>query len=70
MGLPVSPVKANISMEYFEELALGSQCPIPTPWWKKYVDDVIHITKKDQADTLFNQINQIDDHTKFTVGEP
>ena len=46
MGSPVSPVKANIYMEYFEELALGPQCPIPTLWWKRYVDDVICITKK------------------------
>ena len=27
MGSPVSPVTANIYMEYFEELALGLQCP-------------------------------------------
>ena len=27
MGSPVSPVIFNIYMEYFEELALGSQCP-------------------------------------------
>ena len=39
MGSPVSPVIANIYMEYFEELTLGPQCPIPTPWWKRYVDD-------------------------------
>ena len=29
MGSPVSPVIANIYMEYFEELAPGSQYPIP-----------------------------------------
>ena len=52
-------------MEYFEELALGPQCPIPTPCWKRYADDVICITKKDQVDTLFNHINQLDDHIKF-----
>ena len=27
MGSPVSPVIANIYMEYFEDLALGPQCP-------------------------------------------
>ena len=32
MDSPLSPVIANIYMEYFEELALWSQCPIPTPW--------------------------------------
>ena len=35
MGSSVSPVIANICMEYFEELALGPQCPIPTPWWER-----------------------------------
>ena len=44
MGYPVSPVIANIYMEYFEELAMGPQCLIPTPWWKRYVDDEICIT--------------------------
>ena len=46
MGSPVSPVIVNIYIKYFEELALGPQCPIPTTWCKRYVDDVICITKK------------------------
>ena len=32
MGFPVSPVIANIYMEYFEEIAVGPECCIPTPW--------------------------------------
>ena len=36
--------------------------PHPTPWWKRYVDDVICITKEDQVDILFNHIKQMDDH--------
>ena len=27
MGLPVSPIVVNIYEEYFEEMALGPQCP-------------------------------------------
>ena len=42
MGLPVSLVIVNI---YAEDLALGPECPIPSPWWKRYVDDVINIVK-------------------------
>ena len=41
-------------MEYFEKSALGPLFPIPTPWWKRYMDGVIHIVKKDQVDILFN----------------
>ena len=70
MGSPVTPVIGNVYMEYFEELASGSQCPIPKPWWKRYVDYLICITKKDQVDILFNHINQIDDHIKFTIESP
>ena len=33
MGSPVSPVTANIYMDYFEEIALGPQCPTLTSWW-------------------------------------
>ena len=62
-----SPLIANIYMEYIEELALGLQCPIPTPWWKRYVDDLIYITEKDQVCMLFNHINQMDAHIKFTM---
>ena len=51
-------------------LALGPLCPIPTPWWKRYVYDVICIVKKDQVDILFNHINQMDAHIKFTMEPP
>ena len=67
MGSPVSSVIENIYMEYFAELAPRPQCPIPTLWWKRYVDDVICITKKDQVNILFNHINLLDDHMKFTM---
>ena len=67
MGSPVSPVIANIYMEYSEELALGPHCLIPTPWWKRYVHDIIFITKNVHVNILFDYINQIDDHIKFTM---
>ena len=70
MVSPVSPVIANIYMEYFEEMALGHQCPIPTPWWKRYVDDVIGIVKKEQVDTLFTNLNLVDPQIKFMMEAP
>ena len=48
----------------------GLLCPIPTPWCKRCVDDVISIVKKDQVDILFNHINQMDAHIKFTMKSP
>ena len=39
MGSPVSPVIANIYMEYFESLAIPSS-PTLIKWWFRYVDDV------------------------------
>ena len=41
MGLPLSPVLANIYMEYFEEMALGSTSLKPS-MWLRYVDGHIH----------------------------
>ena len=37
MGSPCSPVVANIYMEYFENLALGPELPVPVKDWKRYV---------------------------------
>ena len=38
MGLPLSPVLANIYKEYFEEMAFGSTSQKPS-LWLRYVDD-------------------------------
>ena len=46
MGSPCSPVVANIYMEYFEDMALGPELPIPVKDWKRYVDDVFSIIPK------------------------
>ena len=51
-------------------MAPGPQCPIPTPWWKRYVDDVISIVKKDEVNILFNHLNSVDSHIKFTMEAP
>ena len=67
MGFPVSPAIANIYMEYFEELALGAEYPVPAPWWKRYADNVISIVKKEQVDILFNHLNSVNCHIKLTL---
>ena len=40
MGSPVSVVVANVVIEHIEDLALRSS-PVPTVFWKRYVDDVL-----------------------------
>ena len=51
-GLPCISNHCQIYMEYLEEIVLGPECPIPTHWWKRYVDDNSRIVKKEQVDTL------------------
>ena len=70
MGSPCSPVVANIYVEYFEELALGPELPIPIKEWKRYVDDIISIIPKSTSDTLLQYLNLINPHIKFTIEQP
>ena len=70
MGFPCSPVVANIYMEYFEDLALGPELPLPVKDWKRYVDDVFSIIPKGNRDTMLQYLNSIDPHIKFTIKQP
>ena len=61
MGSPVSPIVANLYMEYLEQEALktaGDECK--PRLWKRYVDDVLEIVKKEQVDSFTNHLNQVD----------
>ena len=69
MGLPVSPVIANIYMEYFESLTIPSS-PTSIKWWFGYVDDVHNATRKDQVHKHQEHLNSIDPHLKFTIELP
>ena len=65
MGSPVSVVVANIVMEHIEDLAL-SISPVPTVFWKRYVDDVLTTVPADQVDGMLAHINSIDQNIQFT----
>ena len=69
MGLPVSPVIANIYMEHFESLAIPSS-PTLIKWWFRYVDDVHSATRKDQVNKLQEHLNSTDPCIKFTIELP
>ena len=65
MGSPVSPIVANLYMEYFERKAL---CTTSAPrLWITYVDDTFIIQQEDQKQNFLEHINQIDPAIKFTV---
>ena len=70
MGSPCSPVVANIYMEYFENLALGPELPVPVKDWKRYVDDVFSIIPKGNRNQMLQYLNSIDPHIKFTIEQP
>eukprot|EP00253_Pinus_taeda_P032352 PITA_32352 len=68
MGSPISPIVANLYMEYFEKKALESY-PLKPAWWKRFVDDTnIKWTHgKPELDTFFIHLNSISPEIKFTM---
>ncbi|XP_072025169.1 uncharacterized protein [Amphiura filiformis] len=69
MGSPVSPIVANLYMEWLEKEAIATAPVNCQPrLWKRYVDDVLEIVKKGSVEQLTSHINQIDKtgNIKFT----
>ena len=65
MGSPVSPIVANLYMEYLEQKAL-SNAPHPQ-FWHRYVDDTFVIHKEVNKQGFLQHINSVDPAIKFTV---
>ena len=68
MGSPVSPVLANLYMEFFEDRALSTAVN-PPRWWKRFVDDTFVILKKDKKEEFLQHINSVDPSIQFTTEE-
>ena len=66
MSSPVSPVVANIFMEYIEEAALSSS-PSPVRFWKRYADDKFCFLQRTAVDTILEHLNGISPSIAFTV---
>ena len=65
MGSPVSPIVANLYMEYFEQKAL---CTDPTTRLLcKYVDDTFVIQREENKQNFQQHINSVDLAIQFTV---
>ena len=66
MGSPVSPIVANLYMEYLEQKAL-STVSTPPRFWCRYVDDTFVIHKEVNKQGFLQHINSVDPAIKFTV---
>ena len=66
MGSPVSPIVANLYMDYLEQKAL-STTPCPPRLWCRYVDDTFVIHKEANKQGFLQHINSVDPAIKFTV---
>ena len=72
MGSPLSPIAVDLFMEWLEEKAIATaplSCRLRL--WKRYVDDVLEIIKKGEAENLTAHLNQIGStgSIKFTYEE-
>ena len=63
MGSPVSPIVANLYMEYLEQKALST----PPRFWCRFVDDTFVIHKEVTKQDFLQHINSVDPAIKFTV---
>ena len=66
MGSPVSPIVANLYMEYLEQKAL-STAPNPPNSGGRYVDDTFVIHKEANKQSFLQHINSVDPAIRFTV---
>ena len=67
MGSPLSPVLANLYMEYFEEMPLGSTSLEPS-MWLRYVDDTFILwPHQEDVQILLDHVNSIRPSIQFTI---
>ena len=66
MGSPVSPIVANLYMEYLEQKGLSTTSHSPR-FWHMYVDDTFVILKEANKQGFLQHINSVDPAIRFTV---
>jgi len=69
MGSPVSPLVADIYMEYLEQTAIATvPLDIKPTFWKRYVDDILEVVKRHGVVDLTEHLNEVDNtgSIKFT----
>ncbi|XP_072041861.1 uncharacterized protein [Amphiura filiformis] len=72
MGSPVSAIVANLYMEWLEQQAIATAPLDCAPkYWRRYVDDVLEVIRKDTTEKLTDHLNKVDEtgNIKFTYEE-
>ena len=69
MGAPISPILANLVMEWFEQKALTSYTGTTPRLWLRFVDDTFVIINRNELEPFFKYINSINPNIKFTQEE-
>ena len=67
MGSPLSPVLANIYMEYVEDMALGSTSLKPSMWLRYVNDTFILWPHQEDVQILLGHVNSIRPSMEFTM---
>lgn len=65
MGNNLSLFLADIFLTYFENLILDQN--LEPKYYKRYVDDIFCIIKKNKIDSFFNEVNSKFTTIKFTM---
>ncbi len=69
MGSLVNAIVANLFMEWLEEEAIATT-PIECKpkYWRRFVDDILEVIKKDSTQQLTDHLNNVDptESIKFT----
>lgn len=66
MGSPISPILAQIVMDYVVKNIL-QQLPFEPPFLYKFVDDIITAIPKDQIHDTLQAFNSFNEHVQFTI---
>ena len=66
MGSSVSPIIADIFMEDLEDKTFGTYDATPRVWYR-FVDDVISVVKKHNAQGLLQHLNKQHGRIQFTI---
>ena len=68
MGSPLSPIVANIYMDFFEKEALQS-FPLQLKWWIRFIDNtnIDWSHGRENLNKLLDHLNSRSDHIKLTM---